>query len=366
MIIKSIKIEGFRNIEKETVTFDDRLNLIYGKNASGKTSILESIYFCAFGKSFRSKDTDLIHYNREFCRVEAYFEHNNRMQKIEYAISKMKGKWFKINSKAAKNLNDIVSNIHIVMFSPDDLRLIKDGPMVRRNFLNKELSNLSKTYYCDLSDYHKILKQRNALLKKRVKQTDLEIWDEQLAEKAVAIIKKRRWYLEILNEISKKIHYEISEENEILELKYKNALIDEKTEIDTQGLKDKIKKALDRHYETDRIRGFTSVGPHMDDIEILINEKPSKIFSSQGQQRTAALSIKLAEIDLIKKEYGNYPIVLLDDILSELDLKRQEQIKSVFGKTQILISNAYDIGEGNKIEISDGKVVRTKIENGNG
>lgn len=365
MIIRSIRIEGFRNIEREIIEFDRHYNLIFGKNASGKTSVLESIYYCAFCKSFRSKDADLINYNREFCRVEANFEDENRY-KVEYAISRLKGKWYKLNSKAAKNYSDIISNINLVMFSPDDLRIVKDGPIVRRNFLNKEISNLSRLYYSDLLEYNKILKQRNTLLKKYRSPDEFEIWDEQLIEKSIDIIKKRKWYLALLHSISSKIHFEISEGQERLELKYRNSLYrspsdgEHEEEFDEEELRVRIKKALEKNFEMDQKRGFTSVGPHTDDVDILINGKLSKIFSSQGQQRTAALSIKLAEVDLIKKETEKYPIVLLDDILSELDLKRQEQLKKVFHKTQVLITNAYELGEGHKIEMYSGKIVRDK------
>lgn len=364
MIIRTIKIEGFRNIEREIIEFDPRYNLIFGKNASGKTSILESIYYCAFCRSFRSRDADLIHYDREFCRVEAIFEDEGRHHKIEYAISKIKGKWYKINSKAVKNYSDIISNINIVMFCPDDLRIVKDGPVVRRSFLNKEISNLSRLYYTDLSEYNKLLKQRNALLKRRSLHDEFEAWDEKFIEKSIDIIKKRKWYLDLLNGISGNIHSEISEGQEKLELRYKNILLtgdvytENLREIDVERLKIKMKRALEKNFEIDKKRGFTSIGPHTDDFDILINGKLSKVYSSQGQQRTAALSIKLAEVDLIKKETGKDPIVLLDDILSELDLKRQAQLKKAFQKTQVLITNAYELGEGNKIEVYNGKVVK--------
>lgn len=361
MIIRSIKIEGFRNIEREIIEFDRNYNLIYGKNASGKTSILESIYYCAFCKSFRSRDIDLVHYHRDFCRVEAVFEDENRYHKVEYAISKIKGKWFKINSKVARNYTDVISNIGIVMFSPDDLRIVKDGPAIRRNFLNKEISNLSKLYYSDLLEYNKILRQRNALLKNNRPFIDFEIWNEQLIEKSTDIIKKRMWYLDLLNQLSRDIHFEISEGQENLELKYKNHFINsEDGGWDEVAMKSKIQRALEKNFEIDKKRGFTSIGPHTDDIDILINGRLSKVFASQGQQRTAALSVKLAEVDLIKKETGKYPIVLLDDILSELDLKRQEQLKKVFQKTQVIITNAYELGEGYKIEMNHGRIVKNR------
>lgn len=364
MIIKTVKIDGFRNIDREIIEFDPRYNLIYGKNASGKTSILESIYYCAFCRSFRSRDADLIHYDRDFCRVEAIFEDEGNYHKIEYAISKIKGKWYKINSKAVKSYSDIISNINIVMFCPDDLRIVKDGPIVRRSFLNKEISNLSRLYYMDLSEYNKLLKQRNALLKRQRPFDEFEVWDEKFIEKSVDIIKKRKWYLDLLNGISGNIHSEISDGQEKMELRYKNFLLtgevytEDQKEIDAERLKIKMKRTLERNFEIDKKRGFTSVGPHTDDFDILINEKLSKVYSSQGQQRTAALSIKLAEVDLIKKETGNDPIVLLDDILSELDLKRQAQLKKAFQKTQVLITNAYELGDGYKIEVHNGKVVK--------
>lgn len=363
MHIKSIKIEGFRNIEREFIEFDPKFNLIYGSNAAGKTSIVESIYFCAFGKSFRGKDLDLINHGRDFCRVEAVFSKHQQIQRVEYAISKYKGKWIKINAKNAKNLADVMTNIQIVVFSPDDLRIMKDGPAVRRLFLNKEISNISKLYYSNFVEYNRILKQRNAILKRGDSGLDLEIWDEKFSEMAAKLILKRLWFVKVLNDISRQIHEEISDGKEILELQYKSDVLSPlKNTPDERSTKESMIQILRKNIEIDRRRGFTGAGPHADDIEVSINQKNAKIYGSQGQQRTAALSIKLAEVDLIKRETGESPIVLLDDIFSELDVKRQHKIQQVFEKSQVIVTNAEDFGKGNKIEVQNGTVIKRVFE----
>lgn len=353
MIIKSIKLEGFRNIEKLSLDFDANRNLIFGENASGKTSVIESIYFCAFGRSFRGKDSDLIQYERDFCRVEADFIKNNAHQKIEYAISRTKGKWFKINSKNARNLSDVLSNIHVVIFTPDDLRIIKDGPGIRRSFLNKEMSGISRLYYKNLMDLNHILKQRNALLKTGGNPFEFDVWNEKLAEISYEIIKERLKFVEMLSKISREIHFQISDRKEHLNLEYKSSLVEMQRKMGLKQFEKKyIKDIIMNFFEKDRKLGYTSIGPHTDDFEILINSKVSKVFASQGQQRTAALSVKLAEVELIHQKTGHYPIVLLDDILSELDDRRKTQLQSIFDRSQTILTNVEDVGIGHKIDFN--------------
>ncbi len=361
MTVTKATIQGFRNIEHQEVVFDPVSNVIYGENATGKTSILESVYYAAFGKSFRSKDLDLINYDQDFCRVELEFEKNGRELEIEYGISRLQGKFFKINKKKVKSRSEIMENINIVLFCPDDLRLVKDGPMKRRIFLNREISNISKLYYSDLLEYTKIVKQRNALLKRNASDLETEIWDEKFAKKAVDVTLKRYWYVDILKEISADIHKKISGEKEHLEIAYHSSIMNEQERfIEREKLEDAVKIRLGKKLNQDRKRGFTSIGPHTDDFSIFINGKEAKTFASQGQQRTAALSLKLAEVQLIKKETSHYPIVLLDDILSELDDRRKKELETVFEHAQIIMTDTNNVGRGLKICVEKGKIIKAE------
>ncbi len=360
MKIKEISISGFRNIDRLRLEFKDLYNLIYGENASGKTSILEAIYYCAFGKSFRGRDLDLVKKGNEFCRVEAVFEKNSNIQKIEYAVSSEKGKWFKIDGKNVRTTAEIIQNINVVLFSPDDLSIVKDGPAVRRSFLNKEISGISKLYYSDLVKYSNIVKQRNALLKRRAGNIDIEIWNESMSESASGIVNKRLKFMKTLNEISQRIHFDISDGREKLEIRYKSSYLKNtgNEDIEREEIKIRILNSLVKNLEKDRIKGFCCTGPHADDFDILINGMNAKTHASQGQQRTAALSLKLAEVELVKYETGEFPVVLLDDILSELDFKRRSQLERIFEKAQIILTNTENTGNGNKIKVKEGNIER--------
>ncbi len=359
MKVKQLTIQGFRNIEKEDVLFDPVFTMIHGENASGKTSILEILYYTAFGKSFRSKDVDVINYEKDFCRVEAVFEKKDRELRIEYGISRTQGKFFKINGKRVRSRTDIMANVGIVLFCPDDLRLVKDGPMKRRVFLNREISNLSKLYYADLLDYTKIVKQRNALLKRNASNLEFDVWDEKLAEKAVTVTRKRYWYIDILKERSKELHKNISGGREELDIAYVSSIMTkEDCQLETAEIERQVREKIKSKMSLDRKRGFTSIGPHTDDFNIFIDGKEAKLFASQGQQRTAALSIKLAEVGLIKKETGAYPIVLLDDILSELDDHRKKEVEHVFENAQIIMTDTQAMGDGLRLCVSKGKIIK--------
>lgn len=360
MRIKKIRISGFRNIADAALEFDEYYNLLHGENASGKTSIIEAVYVCAFGRSFRGRDAELVRNGSEFCRVEAFFEKAGIEKKVEYAISPARGKWFKIDGKNVRTTADIIENISVVLFCPDDLEIVKSGPAVRRTFLNKEISALNKLYYADHIKYGNVLKQRNALLKKRAGDIDIEVWNEALIESACGLVSRRLSFLRVLDEISRGIHLEISDGKEVLEISYRSAYLGNNgnADIPVSEVGRRLSQSLAKNLERDKFRGFSCVGPHTDDFEIKINGMSAKSFASQGQQRTAALSLKLAEVVLIKRETGHFPIVLLDDILSELDSKRQSQIEKVFEKAQTIVTNTEDVGGGNKVRVSNGKIIK--------
>lgn len=345
MKINSIEIKNFRNISNETVNFDGKSNLILGGNAQGKTSVLEAIYLCAYGKSFRGNDEELIKFNENFAYINLSFTNGENEQKISISLSKKKEgsktKIIKINNNEIAKIADLISTINIVLFFPDDLKLIKNGPSVRRTFLNREISSISKLYLKTIMEYNKVLLHRNALLKEIKKNDNLEdvkenlrIWDRHLVQKAAPVIIKRREYLKKLSEIGELIHSSVTNNKEKFSIKY-ITIFNAKSEAE---LKEQIKYKIEKSSEIDIKNGYTCIGPHRDDFEILINERPVSVYGSQGQQRTAVLSLILSQVDLIKYETGNYPILLLDDIMSELDYNRQRQLLSTFEKTQVILT----------------------------
>ncbi|MBF4695432.1 DNA replication/repair protein RecF [Fusibacter ferrireducens] len=341
MKIKSIALKNFRNYNYVHLGFDEHLNIIVGDNAQGKTNLLEALYVCGFGKSFRTtKDSDLVNFNEEITSVKIDIEHDNGYQEIiEYRINQKNRKEFLVNGVNITKISDLLGTINLVLFYPDDLKLIKESPGERRKFLNRELSHISKIYCLDIIEYNRILMQRNELLKKifykpEHKET-LEIWDEQLADKGSKIIMKRMHFIERLGEISREIHGNITNHVENLSISYITS-VKNLTNYDT--IKDDLIAGFKKNQESDIKRGFTSIGPHRDDIDIKINGINIKSFGSQGQQRTAALSLKLSEIEIIKSEVGEYPILLLDDVMSELDHKRQKDLIYTLKNVQTIIT----------------------------
>lgn len=358
MQIQRLEIQGFRNIESERISFSDGLNVVVGDNAQGKTSLVESIFLCAFGKSFRAKDLELIHHNHDYCYVKGFFIKNGWEERIEYSISRTEGKRFQVNGKRIEKMSELMERVHVVLFSPDDLRLVKDGPANRRTFLNREISGISRVYFNDLVNYNQLLKQRNALLKTTHNPTDYSIWNERLADVGCRILLKRMWFLNLLSKYSEELHEKISAGTELLSLKYQSSLVDlDQKEIGLEELKTRAVQRLESRLQQDIRKGFTGIGPHVDDFEIEINGLSAKSFASQGQQRTAALSLKLSEIALLKKETGESPIVLLDDILSELDKTRQNHLMNAFGDAQVLLTTAENVEFGKILTVKNGKIV---------
>lgn len=341
MKIKSIALKNFRNYNYIKLGFDEHLNIIVGDNAQGKTNLLEALYVCGFGKSFRTtKDADLVNFDEEITSVKIDIEHDNGYEEvIEYRINHKNKKEFLVNGVNITKISDLLGTINLVLFYPDDLKLIKESPGERRKFINRELSHISKIYCLDIIEYNRILMQRNELLKKifykpAYKET-LDIWDEQLAAKGSKIILKRMSFIESLGEISQKIHRNITNQEENLSISYITS-VKNLTNYDT--IKDDLIAGFKKNQESDIKRGFTSIGPHRDDIDIKINGINIKSFGSQGQQRTAALSLKLSEIEIIKNEVGEYPILLLDDVMSELDHKRQKDLIYTLKNVQTIIT----------------------------
>lgn len=320
MYIKNLSLQYFRNYSSLNIDLSPKLNILYGDNAQGKTNILEAIYMCAMGRSQKTqKDKEIIKINEKEAHIQAHVVKENSENKIDVHLKLETKKGIAINNIAIKKLNELFGTIYVVIFSPEDLQLIKNGPSERRKFIDMEICQLSSIYYYNLQQYYKVLKQRNNLLKNLQKSPKLKdtifIWDSQLVSHGKKIIDERLKFINKINIISSEIHSNITGGNEIMNIKYiPNILCDE--------FQNKLNKYLDR----DIIQGSTSIGPHKDDLQFSINNNDVKIYGSQGQQRTTALSVKLAEIKLIKEETSCNPILLLDDVLSELDESRQNYL----------------------------------------
>ncbi|EOC99436.1 DNA replication/repair protein RecF [Caldisalinibacter kiritimatiensis] len=347
MHVKRIRLINFRNYHTLDITLNNKLNLFLGNNAQGKTNLLESIYIASAGKSYRTnRDKELINLNEEQAYIGLELEKNNINKMIEIKFEKNKPKRVKVNSVELDKVSDIIGVLNVVIFSPEDLKLVKEGPSQRRDFLNNEISQIKPKYRYNINRYKKILIQRNNLLKimqnDRKKGKIIEVWNEQLADLGSQIIISRIGFLENMSIISNNIHKKITGDLENLSLRYMSSLnID--NSWNKQEIKQKFLNELEKNLDKDIERGTTTIGPHRDDIKILIDGVDCRVFGSQGQQRTAALSLKLAEVQLIKNEVGEYPVLLLDDVLSELDYNRRSFLLSAFKNIQTIITSTDDI-----------------------
>lgn len=327
MIIKSIELCNFRNYEREEFHFHEGTNVLYGNNAQGKTNVLEAIFVGGTTRSHKgSKDSDMIRRGTQEAHIRYFVEKNNRTFRVEIHLRKGKTKGIAIDGIPIKSSKELMGLSNIVFFSPEDLGIIKDGPEQRRRFMDLELCQLNKAYLYYLTQYKKVLKQRNALLKqikeKESLKNTLEIWDSQLVENGTKLIEIREEFVNEVGLIMKEKHRNLTGGQEDIEAVYKpNCLAAEFSE--------KLFMEGDR----DIYMGTTTVGPHRDDIVFYIGGQEIKTYGSQGQKRTAALSLKMAEIEIVERIIGEKPILLLDDVLSELDRNRQnyllENIKGI-------------------------------------
>lgn len=343
MHIKQLALRNYRNYKQVNITFNNKINVIIGENAQGKTNLLESIYVLAFTKSYRTpRDPELIKWDNEFAKLTATIQKKNNNLPVEMIIYKG-GKKVKLNHLEQRKLSDYIGSLNIVMFAPEDLTIVKGPPHVRRRFIDMELGQIQPTYLYHLGQYQKVLRQRNHLLKKiqRNKESDttfLTVLTEQLITHATIILKKRFDFIKLLRKWAIPLHYELSRELETLEIDY-NATIDVLEDDKEEKIKDIYVQRFKTIEQSEIDRGVTLIGPHRDDLTFHINKRDVKLFGSQGQQRTTALSIKLAEIELIYNEIGEYPVLLLDDVLSELDDYRQTHLlNTIQGKVQTFVS----------------------------
>ena len=330
MVIKSLKLKNYRNYELLNLTFDPKTNILYGDNAQGKTNILEAL--SGTTKSHRgTKDRDLIQFGREESHLETVVEKNGVLFQIDMHLKKNSPKGIAINKIPIRRAGELFGIVHFVFFSPEDLNIIKEGPAGRRRFIDLELSQLDKVYLSNLSNYNRIINQRNSLLKEIVYQKDLidtlDIWDMQLAEYGTKIIERRKKFIDEVNRIIGGIHEKLTGGRENIELSYESSA----GELSMEEM-------LRKNRERDIRFKSTSAGPHRDDLCFRVGDLDIRKFGSQGQQRTAALSLKLSEIELVKMLIHDTPILLLDDVLSELDKNRQNYLLDSIHDIQTVIT----------------------------
>lgn len=332
MILKSIELKNFRNYEDLDLKFDSGTNILFGDNAQGKTNILEAAYVSGTTKSHKgSRDKDMIRFGEDESHIRTIVEKQGKEYQLDIHLKKNRSKGIAINKVPIKKASELFGILNMVFFSPEDLNIIKNGPSERRRFLDAEICQLDKIYLSDLTRYNKILMQRNRLLKDMQHQPQLmetlPVWDMQLVEYGKRLIRRRRQFVEELSEIVTGIHRNISGKREELVLRYE-------PNIDAEFLEDE----LNRVREKDRKYVQTSVGPHRDDISFFIRGVDIRKFGSQGQQRTSALSLKLSEIELVRQTIHDTPVLLLDDVLSELDSNRQNYLLNSIHDIQTMIT----------------------------
>ena len=366
MRINSILLENFRNYSNLELDFNPRRNIIVGENAQGKTNLVEAIYMSAFAKSFRTNSaSDMVRFGKESGRVCVDVDSEDIEKNINIVIRRDGRKMIKKDGKLIRKTTDLLNNVVVIIFSPEDLRIIKDSPERRRAYINRELSQMRPKYYELFKNYNEVLKQKNFLLKSYYKSSNsrrynedmLDIYDRQLADFGYEIIRYRREFIEMLSDEAEQIMASISGGKEKLSIRYKSTC-DFVTASEGREI---IYSQMRTKRERDVYAGFATVGPHRDDIEFFINDIDAKKYGSQGQQRTTALSLKLAEIRIAKRLLGEYPILLLDDVLSELDLERQRFLVNEIDDVQLFITAA-DINSEVISGLKGGTLFR--IENG--
>ena len=359
MQIKKLFLQNFRNYENEQFDFSEGLNVLFGKNAQGKTNCAEAVFYLCTGASLRIRhDKQLIRIGAEYAKISAEAENRYGRVTIEAVIYENKRE-IRVNGSKINRNADLMGHINSVFFSPGELRLIQDGPDERRRFMNISISQTSPAYYTALLRYNKILDQRNTLLKNRDVSLILDtlpVWDEQLCKYAAVIVKKRAEFLDRLAPYAKESHAFLTDGAEELEIRP-----DKRYTGDEEEIAKTLVHRLENNYEKDLRLGFTTVGPHRDDLDVSINGTEAKAYASQGQMRTAALALKLSEVKIFKALSGEYPILVLDDVMSELDLKRRKKLLQCISDVQTILTCTHAErvlygAECKKIRIEGGKI----------
>ncbi len=332
MRIKEISLQGYRNLAPINLSLGEGLQIFHGENAQGKTNFLESIYVCAMGRSMRTRsDVQMVAFDAQEGHIRLLTEDANGGNRIDVHLHKDGKKGIAVNGLAIKKLGELLGILYVVIFSPEDLELVKEGPARKRRFLDMELCQMQPVYYYDLQQYYRILKQRNHLLKKIPYQAEiadtLSVWDSQMVAYGEKIMQAREHFLQKLEQYAAKETDSLTDGRDRLSIVYKpSCKIGEFAE--------KLEKSL----EKDILFGATQFGPQKDDVQLLVNGTDVKLYGSQGQQRTTALALRLAEVSLIEAEKGEMPVLLLDDVLSELDERRQKALMERIGKMQVILT----------------------------
>ena len=332
MIISSLELADFRNIEKLSVSFSEGTNIFYGDNAQGKTNILEALFLIATTKSHRGvRDRDLIRFGREEAHIRAVIMKKGIDHRIDMHLRAGRSKGIAINGQRIRKASELIGLLHIVFFSPEDLAIVKSGPAERRRFMDLELCQLQAAYLHDLNQYNRVVEQRNRLLRDDAPggaaQITLDILDEQLVDYGTRIITERKKFIESLNDVIGGVHAKLTAGSEALTIAYE-------PDVAAEDLAEKLRRGR----RADLARHVTGTGPHRDDFSFISNGIDLRRFGSQGQQRTCALSLKLSEIEIVRSLTGDTPVLMLDDVLSELDGKRQNDLLDTIGSLQTFIT----------------------------
>ena len=358
MWISKIKLNNFRNYESQEIDLNDGINLFYGENAQGKTNIIESIFLCSVGKSFRAKkDQELIKFNEKKATIEIEFNKTDRDGKIKFEIENRKN--ISVNGIKLKKLSELLGNINVVIFTPDDIDILKGGPQKRRKFLDVMISQLKPNYMHILNLYLKTLEQRNNYLRQikfeNKNENMLDIWDEKLAEYGIKIFEYRNKFINKIKNKIENIHSKITNNKEKIKIEY----------ISNCKNKEEFLEILKNRRKLDIIKGYTTKGVHRDDFSVYVNDTLVNVYGSQGQHRTAILSLKLSELNVVYDEIGEYPILLLDDFMSELDEKRKINFLENIKNAQVIITCTEKIDIENlkyfSYNIQNGKIIKKEI-----
>ncbi|MBS9336860.1 DNA replication/repair protein RecF [Fructobacillus parabroussonetiae] len=364
MELKELKLNHFRNYDQADLKFQSGVNVFLGQNAQGKTNLLESIYALALARSHRTKvDRDLVQWGQDQARIAGMVE--NRFGKLHLSLSwSNKGKQARVNHLDQSRLSTYIGQLNVILFAPEDLDLVKGPPAVRRRFIDIEFGQMNRTYLQLSTQYKKVLKDRNAYLKAwsfggKKDQVFLDVLTAQLIELAAKLMLLKKRFLTELGQAAARIHGEVANQKEALVLSYKTA-VDRSQLTDLETVKQALDAVFKKQADREKKQGTTLVGPHRDDFVIEVNGVDVSNFGSQGQQRTAALALKLGEIDLMHQETGEYPVLLLDDVLSELDASRQTHLlMTIENKVQTFIT-APSLSEVARSLIKEPKVFLVK------
>lgn len=369
--LKEIRLRNFRNYIDENIQFHPKINWIFGDNAQGKTNLVEAIYLLMKGISFRGNKEDWLKFQENHCYIQGIFEEKGREFEVELNLSQNENKKISINKEIIKKRSDILKLFHCVIFSPEDLRLVKDGPHLRRKYIDYFIQSVMPEYEKIIKIYDRILLQRNNLLKYNQKsfyfKEQIRVLNHQFLEVGTEVLFLRKKYTDILNALAKNIHRQLTWNKEDLLIMYDSPFIflNSKQALSKEEIRKNFIQAMKESFLEDKEKQITTVGPHRDDLKIIINKMDIRYYASQGQQRTAILSLKLSEMKLIENTFYRKPILLLDDIFSELDENRQEYLLQTMGDGQIFITTTNQWTEqnirGERYYIKEGRILDEKL-----